>query len=196
MNKPFFLVIEGVDGSGKSTTAIQLAERLGGVYVKSPSRQCQQLWGNFDQHSKSYLARFFFYTMSLCEAAQDIRKYLAAGTSVVADRWETSTILYHEQLLGMDLSTSLKGLNLPRPDFIFILQPSLEVIFERINKREGGHDVLLEQDRNFMSIMYAKYSAFKGATHIDPGGQSVNDVVHGLIETYLNPALIAEVEYA
>jgi len=194
--KPAFIAIEGVDGSGKTTTATLLAERLNAVYVKTPSKNYQRLWGHFDQQSKSNLARFFFYTTSLCEASADIQRHLDKGDSVVVDRWTTSTLLYHEQLLGKNLSSALSGLNLPLPDFCFILQPTLPTIFDRLSKRVCGHDSLLERDRRFMSTMYQKYRAVNDAIHIDPGQKSANEVVNRIMKSYLRLEPIEENCYA
>jgi thymidylate kinase len=185
MNNTFFVALEGVDGSGKTTTATLLAERLNAVYVKTPSKQFQQLWGHFDQEPKSDLARFFFYATSLCEAAGIIRRHLDEGSPVVVDRWTMSTLLYHEMLLGEDLSSAISGLSLPQPDFCFILQPTLSTIFDRLGKRERGHDYQLEQNLHFMSMMYEKYMGVKDAIHIDPGQDSVNEVVNRIIENHL-----------
>ncbi len=196
MQQPFFIALEGVDGSGKTTTAAHLAERLNGVYVKTPSKRFQQIWESFDQPLKSNVARFFFYTTSLCETAEEIRRRLNDGLTVVADRWYASTLLYHEQLLGMNLSTTIGELLLPHPDFTFILQPPLPTILHRLAMRERGHDYTLEQDPTFIAAIYEKYRAFNGGIHIDPGDQSVNEVVSGLIQTYLFPSSIAEAKYA
>jgi thymidylate kinase len=196
MYKPFFIALEGVDGSGKTTTATLLAERLNAVYVKTPSKNYQHIWEHFDQQSKSNLARFFFYVTSLSEAATGIQRHLDEGDSVVVDRWTTSTLLYHEQLLGEDLSSVLSGVHLPRPDFCFILQPTLSTIFDRLNKRKRRHDSLLEHDKRFMSMMYEKYKSINNAIHIDPGQNSVNEVVNRIMQSYLRLEPIKEACYA
>ena len=183
--KPSFVAIEGVDGSGKTTTAALLAKKLGAVCVKTPPKDYQFLRGHFDSQPRLTLARFFFYVASLCEAAESINSLLAAGTSVVVDRWTLSTRLYHEQLLGRDLSSHLEGLALPRPDSCFIMQPPLPIILGRLRKRVPGHDYSLEQDERFISAIYDRYKAARDVIHLDPGNGSIDDVVNHIMMTLM-----------
>ena len=85
--KPAFIAIEGVDGSGKTTTAKLLANRLNGVYLKTAPKTYETICNQFDSSSNDNRARFLFYVNATCEAAENILQLISSGISVVADRW-------------------------------------------------------------------------------------------------------------
>ena len=184
-----FIAVEGVDGSGKTSTAILLAGRLQGIYLKTPPKEYSTLRHHFDSAAQSsrrelILARFFFYLSSLCETADAVVSYIKKGTTVVVDRWVLSTLLYHEQLLGLDLSPYIKPLALPQPDACFVLQPSLRVIYSRLEQRSPDYDHALEKDRKFISRMYRRYASDRSSIHIQPGKAPVDEVVDRIINAY------------
>jgi len=94
---PYFVVFEGLDGTGKTTCARLTAEHLGAVYMTTPSptiRQFRQaLLDDFDGCQE---ACQLFYLATVFKASVDVGKLLAAGRSVVLDRYFLSTQAYAE----------------------------------------------------------------------------------------------------
>jgi dTMP kinase len=94
-NKPFFIVFEGLDGSGKTTCARLLADRTGACYMTTP---CQALREQrqfiLDRLGPSQESAQLFYLATVFAAASEIRKLNAAGVSVVLDRYFLSTQAY------------------------------------------------------------------------------------------------------
>lgn len=94
---PVFVVFEGLDGSGKSTCARRAAAVLGACYLKTPS-------GPLLDHRESIIASFngsqeaaqLLYLASVVDASRIAKTHLAAGQSVVLDRYLLSTQVYAE----------------------------------------------------------------------------------------------------
>ena len=97
MSGPLFIVFEGLDGSGKSTSAKLLAEKLDAVFITTPSgkmrsyrdRVITDLGHNQEAHQLFYLATVF-------AASAHVQELLAQGRSVVIDRYFLSTQAYAE----------------------------------------------------------------------------------------------------
>jgi thymidylate kinase len=196
-----FIAVEGVDGAGKTETVRCLAERLKGVKLKTPPKAYQDMQSHFDlndneRSEERVLARFHFYKAGLYESAISVRQLSAAGLSVIVDRWTQSTILYHRQLLGYNHPDLLIGSHLPNPDFTFVLQPPLQIILDRLRRREKHHDHSLEQDQQFLATMYDQYAALQDVVHVDSGSDSIEEVTDRIIASYLLSDQIREVGHA
>lgn len=103
---PHFIVFEGLDGSGKSTSAKLLAEKLDAVFLTTPSpdmrayrdRVIADLGPTQEAHQLFYLATVF-------AASTKVAALLAEGHSVVLDRYFLSTQAYAKfrgSTLGLD----------------------------------------------------------------------------------------------
>ena len=104
MSGPFFLVVEGPDGAGKSTLARALAERFRAagddpVQVREPGGTPAA------EHARAVLldpsldldpqTELLFVTAARAHLVQAvIRPALAAGRVVVSDRYDLSTVAY------------------------------------------------------------------------------------------------------
>ena len=94
-NNPVLIVFEGLDGVGKSICAKRTAETLGAYYLKTPS-------GPLLDHRDSIIKSFggcqeaaqLLYLASVANASQIVKRHLAAGQSIVLDRYLLSTLVY------------------------------------------------------------------------------------------------------
>lgn len=90
-----FIVVEGLDGTGKSTLAAQLAARLGAALLRTPSQEFNAVRPVVDAaFAASPVAAQLFYGATVVHASDRARALLAQGTPVVIDRYWLSTVVY------------------------------------------------------------------------------------------------------
>lgn len=121
MKNNFFVVIEGADGSGKSTMAKKLAEKYNAIYTCEPtSPQINTLEGFIEDRKKHDI---------------QIKQWLDEGKNVICDRYKYSTLVY-QQFEGHDVSELIE-LNRDSliPDLTIILDYPVEVLIQRLKER-------------------------------------------------------------
>jgi dTMP kinase len=92
-----FVVLEGLDGAGKTTCASMLAEMLGAACMTTPSSQVRQYRQQIlDSFGTSQEAAQLFYLSTVFAASNQVGATLASGKSVVMDRYFLSTQAYAE----------------------------------------------------------------------------------------------------
>ncbi|AYV56822.1 dTMP kinase [Leptospira kmetyi] len=149
--KPFFIVFEGIDGSGKSTLCKSLTEKLSARGISSIG-----FTEPTNLETGKYLRKFLRGEIELgreeqIEAflndrneslRQNILPSLESGKNVLLDRYMYSTAAYQS---GEDLSpeTILKK-NLERnfktPDVLFYLDLKPEIALERLDRRKENKE--------------------------------------------------------
>ncbi|MDB5160856.1 MAG: Thymidylate kinase [Candidatus Saccharibacteria bacterium] len=154
-----FIVLEGADGSGKTTQFDLLQKRL---------RKAGHKVEVFDfpryDHSSSYFVKRYlngeygpassinpytaslFYALDRFEAAPDIRKALAEGKVVLSNRYVGSNMAHQgskftepiekRSFFVWEDSLEFQILNIPRPDINIFLRVPAEVSFELIGKKD------------------------------------------------------------
>jgi dTMP kinase len=133
--RPVFVVFEGLDGSGKSTCARGVAERLGARYMTTPSPVVR---AHRDHVVGSYAgcqeAAQLFYLSTVFAASDEVRCLLDNTVSVVLDRYFLSTQAYAE-FRGSRLDVDALGDSLVSADVTVFLDVPLEVRRRRLEAR-------------------------------------------------------------
>jgi len=149
----FFVTIEGIEGSGKSTQARRLVEFLR-VQIHREVVSTREPGGtDVTQRIRSLLADpaaaldpraelFLFLADRSHHVATVVGPALARGAIVVSDRYSDSTLAYQGYARGHDLEL-LRDLNAwasygARPDLTLWIDCDVEVGLTRANKRAGG----------------------------------------------------------
>ncbi|MCB9619819.1 MAG: AAA family ATPase [Sandaracinus sp.] len=95
LTRPIFVVLEGLDGSGKSTCAAQLAEHLDAELLTTPSPSVRRFRDELvESLGPSQEARQLFYLATVFAASEEVSALLSRGRSVVLDRYFLSTQAY------------------------------------------------------------------------------------------------------
>lgn len=140
-----FIVLEGPDGSGTTTHSTLLAETLRseGEDVLLTAEPTDSTIGKFIREqlkAKSVESPSALQLLFCADRAWHIEKVikpaLAAGTTVISDRYVISTLVYGEAL-GLDPDWLLQ-VNTPflEPDILIFAMPPLHVCLARIKKRK------------------------------------------------------------
>jgi len=137
---PLLIAVEGLDGCGKSTLTRALADAIGAVFLRTPQDLDSPTRTSMEVHcARSVLARMLFYSATVAAAAIEIRAALAAGHSVVVDRYWLSTVVYH-RVMGSPCTLDEVADALPPADFTIFLHAPLGVRAQRVRSRGQATD--------------------------------------------------------
>jgi len=173
----FFVVLEGPEGSGKSTLIGPLAERIragkvepvvvrepGGTRAAEMARQALL----DPEHPVGPVAELFFYLAARADLVQTvIQPALAAGRFVLSDRFALSTEAY--QMAGRGLNPAMvRAANQAatlglQPDLTLILDLSPELGQARQLAAGKRQDRLDRESADFHRRVVAYYLAVKGS---------------------------------
>ena len=149
-SKGKFIVIDGTDGSGKTTQTALLKEWLeySGLAVetisfpqndtKSAGLVEEYLEGKYGEAKEvSPYTASVFYAVDRFDASFKIKKYLREGKIVLADRYVTSNLAHQGGKIDNKLDRNTfydwvrnfeyKLFNIPKPDAVFILHVETEI---------------------------------------------------------------------
>jgi dTMP kinase len=172
-----FITFEGIEGCGKSTQARALAEVLGRdtLLTCEPGdtvlgRAIRELLLGHKHHDMAPEAEALLYFADRAQhVAQVVRPALAAGRTVISDRYTDSSLAYQGYGRGLDLALlralhALATGNLA-PDLTVFLDVPVEEGLRRVRRR-GEHDRLEAEVREFHDRVLHGYRALIAA---EPG---------------------------
>lgn len=182
MNRGTFIVLDGNDGSGKATQAKLLGERLAEEKIASAMM-------DFPGYDRNFFGAFLgeclagkhgdflhmdpkiasaLYALDRLESSATIRKVLAGGGVVIADRFASSNQIHQGGKIADEKErvAFLKWLDrmehevleIPRPDLIIYLRVPVETSLELLLKKRAAKNHLLgdgardtvEEDRTYL----------------------------------------------
>lgn len=146
-----FVVVEGPDGAGKTTFAMELVSALGAhgrraMYTSQPSTSVTGslirsiMAGTAEKPSHEELAALFAHDR-IQHVTEEVFPHLLSGHIVVSDRYVHSSMAYQGAVDGVPAEV-LRTLNrfAPQPDVTLILLPEKSVCLERIERRGKARD--------------------------------------------------------
>ena len=173
-NRGAFIVIEGLDGSGKTTQARLLAEKLSRshrtVYTAEPSRgkigtfireRC--LYG--EKRLATTVEALLFAADRIEHVENEIKPAMAQGRLVICDRYFYSSLAYQGSSdLSIDWIAEINRYAL-KPNFAVFIDVTPEKVLQRLNRRKSVMENL-ETQRKVREI-YLKYVAKGDLTRIN-----------------------------
>lgn len=199
-NRGLLVVIEGMDGVGKSSLAQELESRLqttgSSVWLtrEPTSGQFGRLLRKRQWEGGRYspLEEYWLFMLDRAEHGMEIRSHLAQGDIVLSDRYWHSTWVYQAPLLSQekgDLEQRREEIyrdaNLisPRPDIHVILDLGADKAVQRIldsrgvlDAFENDRDRLLQYRKDYLQLAQAVK-----ATVLD-AGKSLSDLATIVLE--------------
>jgi len=197
------IVIEGIDGSGKSTQTNLLMRAF-----ERDSREVKTM--HFPQHGKFPFGRLvdwylfgrfgdpvklnprlvsWLYALDRWQASFTIRQWLRSGAVVVLDRYTTSNMGHQLGKLKSDEEKDrflvwlekleYKMLNIPKPDLVLFLDVCPDMVSKLIDKRAGepdGHETNMEH-------LALTYHAYNFVVDIRPEWHRVTCIINGRLLT-------------
>lgn len=192
-----FIVLEGLDGVGKTTLAHAIAESIGAVYMREPggsavSEQIRNVLKSKEAGVEDNPAA----ELMLAWAARlynvpRIIEMLDDGVDVVCDRWVISTVLYQGQsevLIDdiLELHERLKEDIFP--DYAIILETKNKASVDQMVAR-GAYDHLDERGARLSETVDWKdpfWAEFAENTLYIERDDLTEDVM-GIVDTFINP---------
>lgn len=135
-NKYPFVVLDGIDGTGKSTVSGLVASKIDGVKVSTPMEPYASQRPKFNEDIWNAEESFDFYLESVKDASLKILA-MCQETPVVCDRYVASTYTYHTGM-GLDpnvASQKIEQANLLMPDIAYQLDADDEILMQRLTQR-------------------------------------------------------------
>jgi len=177
-----FIVLEGIDGSGKGTQFKLLVERL-----KSAGYDVATFdFPRYEQESSYFVRRYLngaygsadqvgpytgslFYALDRYEAASDIRQALADGKIVLANRFTGSNMAHQgtkfrspEERRGYFIwldNLEFQMLNIPRPDMNMVLRVPAEIAQTQVDKKDKRDYTDKQRDIHEADLSHLQRSA-------------------------------------
>ena len=170
-----FIVLEGIDGSGKTTQAALLGEWLSGLFGREKVLVTKEQggWPGGDElrrlalggNLSSVWGEFFLFMTDRCEHVSGvIAPALEKGICVICDRYTPSTLAYQvlsnpsipaeaaDYMTGMD-----EVIGLPRPDCVCLLDIRADTAGRRLVAR-GRLDSFDARGRDYFERVRAAYN--------------------------------------
>ena len=189
-----YIALEGVDGSGKSTVAKALVQRLGdlgeeAILVREPGGTVvgEAVRGLLlDSDSLDHWAEVFLFAAQRAELAREvIAPALEKGTWVVSDRTYYSSIAYQGRARGLGEETvrsiNETGLDGVLPDHVFVLDVEPEVALAR----QDNPDRIGKEGVDFQAAVRSCYLDLAEAEErvvVLDGTMTVVDMVDKILE--------------
>ncbi|OPX55941.1 dTMP kinase [Oceanospirillum multiglobuliferum] len=132
---PFFIVLEGLDGVGKSTLARRFAQQYGYQLMTTPGSELLPIRADIIHGlGSSETAKALFYAATVQAEGEKVQGLIQSGQSVLMDRYRASTIAYaNERGVTLDLSFVLSRAYQPHLSILLTLDESERQL--RLQKR-------------------------------------------------------------
>lgn len=198
VSRGVFVVLEGVDRSGKSTQCKLLVESLrakgrDAELVRFPERSTP-LGAIIDRYLKREIelddhAVHLLFSANRWELATTLRNMLAQGTDVVCDRYAYSGVAFSAAKDAIDDIEWCKAPDkgLPEPDAVLYLVLDRDAAQARQGyggERYEESDMQQRVAHNFEALKSDRWHVVDAARDVDAVRADIDDIVQGLIDSH------------
>lgn len=211
----YFIVLEGTDGSGKTSLRKYVFRRLRDAgadvlaivpqswHVKAATETIVRT-KFFSKHAPSEKITWAFAEDKVDLSQRIIEPHLTCR-HVVCDRFIASDMVYHEVMYGIPQAVTLaayKDRPIKYPDFTVFVDTPPDLAFARVQKRGTGGkhawdtlDIQRQLHANFRALFADPPSSFGTIVRIDNGGteqEAISCIEEGLIRSHLLADTVAK----
>lgn len=184
MKKGIFIVLESLDGAGKSTVIQLLADQLKASVYKTPPDEFKEIRSLFDHIDLGHKP---FYAATVALVAERIEEALNNGTPVICDRYWLSTKVYGA-MRKLDICMDGFEAGLLHPDVTIYLHIDEATRRERMERRGDmtSLDLRSLDDAERLRVAYdiELAKSFSGKVlRIDTGNASPEKIVRDILRT-------------
>lgn len=162
-----FVVCEGLDASGKTTTIKEALKYLGNDWIYSKALMTDTIAGRISRRCPSTLSLLTEVAYLDCTK---IRPELADGGNIVQDRWFYSVLSHNPQNFRDEFLGKLFVPWITKPDLLVYFTVSYEERIRRLEERSDRHDKLLLENKGLIMQREERfrwhYDSFPGEKRI------------------------------
>lgn len=178
MKRGIFIAQESLDGAGKSTVIQGLAKQLNARLFKTPPEEFREVRHLFDDVDLGHKP---FYASTVALTASRIDEALAAGSTVICDRYWLSTKVYGA-MRPVDINLDAFEALLLRPDVTIYLEIDEATRRTRLTEREEltslDHRSLADAERLRLAYNQELTKPFSGKViRIDTSSKTPEEIV-------------------
>ncbi len=187
MNSPLFVVLEGIDGSGKTSAISKVREHLEslGHKVMITMEPTKGAIGNLVAETDDLTpeSEALLFTADRACHTKEISGWLEEGYDVICDRYYASTLAYQSASgLDRDWLYSINSKVIMEPDVHILLDIDPEVSLTRVDKR--GEKVSRFEKLDYLRKVRAAYLEIAESYELTvlDASRSKDDVLKDIIE--------------
>lgn len=171
-----FIAVEGTDGSGKTSIAKILVDKLNGSYYHNPPERIEHLRALANESPG--LLRYHYFLLGNCIASEEFKEILKASP-LVADKYIYTTAAFHSVILKKPLDP-IEGLL--SPDWIIYAHADWDVVESRLaarSRRSKYEEIgfLKEVGREYDRILDGLPNVIRVNTTSQSAEQAVEEVL-------------------
>lgn len=194
-----FIVIEGIDGSGKTTLAHRLVEKIG--FAESTFEPTNGPIGTMLRSGSlgdvPPAAEALLFAADRAIHTEEIKRILDSGRWVICDRYLGSTVAYQSAALGevadIQWLLDIQSKSVIRPDATFLLDLDPEVSMGRVGNR--GEELSRFEKLDFLKKVRSAYLDLAKTLdyHIINANQGPDTVYGAVLEILERKGLYASI---
>ncbi len=142
-----FIVVEGLDGCGKSTLARRLVEQYQAVPLSTSASRFGDARGALEKMTAGDdVSRQLLFATSVAATSTEVARLRAEGRNVVVDRYWLSTLVYGQVVRGLNMGLQEVEAQLEQPNLTLFLDAPAAVRRSRLERRSHEHGEVNVED--------------------------------------------------